>query len=282
MSILNQNSTSAIAFVAILISGIAIASCSQLQEAAYRGATNAISNEVEERVYLGVSSLISGYTSDMLYQLAYTQAFMVGGYGAGFEDFEEGQGAVWRMETEDGENRVRFTTERALVQKGEDGTSWWYLSYQPEDDDAIEYEIKFNRAMNPIEMYMRNPETGDVEHHVFRDNGDAEAVDGEYDELREDGFHTAYFDMEEWEPYRDGTETLRVGSNNFETAILFYEGTEEQGDEHMNVRWWVTEDVPGQLIKYEMHDTKEGSRVNGEMLDFRSDYTVRFASVSQD
>ncbi len=259
--------------------GMAIASCSQLQEAAYRGATAAVSSEVEQRVYLGVSSLISGYTSDMLYQLAYTQAFMIGGYGAGFEDFEEGQGAVWRMESGDSENRVGFTTERALVQKGDDGTSWWYLSYQPDDDDTIEYEIKFNRSMNPLEMYMRNPESGEVEHHVFRENGDAEAVDGDYDELREDGFHTAYFDLEEWEQYREGTETVRVGSNSFNTTILHYEGSEEEGDEHMSVRWWVTEDVPGQLIKYEMHDTNEDSRVTGEMLDFRDDYTVRFASI---
>ena len=275
----SQNTISAISVAAVLITGMVIASCSQLQEAAYRGATAAVSNEVEQRVYLGVSSLISGYTSDMLYQLAYTQAFMVGGYGAGFEDFEEGQGAVWRMETDDGENRVGFTTERALVQKGDDGTSWWYLSYQPDDDDAIEYEIKFNRSMNPIEMYMRNPESGDVEHHVFRENEDAETVDGDYDELRDDGFQTAYFDFEEWEQYREGTETLRVGSNSFDTTIPFYEGTEEEGDEHMNVRWWVTEDVPGQLIKYEMNDRNEGSRVTGEMLDFRSDYSIRFASI---
>ncbi|REL29160.1 hypothetical protein DYD21_15000 [Rhodohalobacter sp. SW132] len=261
----------------VVLALIAI-SCSQLQEAAYRGATNAVSDEVEQRVYRGVSSLIAGYTSDMLYQLAYTQAFMVGGYGAGFEDFEEGQGAVWRMETEGEEERVSFTTERALVKKDEDGSSWWYLSYQPEDDDAIEYEIKFNRSMEPLEMYMRNPESGDVEHHVFRENGDTGDIDGDYDELREDGFHTAYFNMDEWEEYREGTETIRVGSNSFNTTILFYEGTEEEGDEHMNVRWWITEEVPGQLIKYEMRDTNEGTRVSGEMLDFRDDYTVRFAS----
>lgn len=266
----------AILGVAFLITMFTLVSCSQVREAAYRGATSAVSEKVEQEVYRGVSSMLAGYSSAMLYQLAYTQAFLVGGYGIGMEDFEEGQGSTWRIEAGDNENRSSFTTERALLKKESDGSSWWYLRYEPEDQDAIEYEIKMSRSMSPMEMYMKHPETGEVDHHVFDDG--SRDFDEEMSELEEDGFHTAYYNLDDWEEYREGTENIRIGGNSFLATILFYQGTEEEGDEDIEMRWWVTEDVPGQLVRYEMKDKKDGGGAFGEMTDLRDGYTPKFAS----
>lgn len=264
----------ATASVIILTLSVVLASCSQVREAAYRGVTSAVSEKVEQEAYRGVSSMLAGYSAPMLYQLAYTQAFLVGGYGIGMEDFEEGQGAVWRIEAGDESNIVSYTTERALLKK-DDTSSWWYLRYQPEDDDALEYEIKMNRSMEPLEMYMKNPETGEVDHHVF-DMYDEETRD--HRELEEDGFRTAYYNLDDWEEFKDGNETIRVGSRNIQTTRLLHQGTEEGGDTDTEVRWWVTEDVPGHLVKYEMRDKKDGGRALGEMTNLRDGYSPKFAS----
>jgi hypothetical protein len=261
-------------FAAVLISSLILVSCSQVREAAYRGVTSAVSEKVEQEAYRGVSSMLAGYSAPMLYQLAYTQAFLVGGYGVGMEDFEEGQGAVWRIEAGDENSSVSYTTERALLKK-DDTSSWWYLMYQPDEEDAIEYEIKMNRSMEPLEMYMKNPESGEVDHHLF-DMYDEETQD--YRELEEDGFRTAYYNLDDWEEFKDGTEMIRVGSRNIQTTRLLHQGTEEGGDKDTEVRWWVTEDVPGHLVKYEMRDKKDGGHALGEMTDLRDGYTPKFAS----
>lgn len=261
----------------LLGSMLLMTSCSQVREAAYRGATNAVSERVEEEVYRSVSSMLAGYTDMMLYQLAYTQAFMVGGFNVGVEDFEEGQGSTWVIEAGDGDQKTRYTAERALLQRNEDGSSWWYLRYQPDDQDAIEYEIKMNRHMEPMEMYLKSAEMDEPEHHEFDFDRYRDDYDDGYDQLEEDGFYTHMFEIEGWENYKQRTESMRIGSRTFNTTVLFYEGSEEEGDEGAEVWWWLSEDLPGQLAKYDMKDTKNGGSVKGEMTDLRDDYRPKFA-----
>ncbi len=266
-----------LAIAATITSIYMLVSCSTIQEATYRGVSTAVGEAVEREVYRGVSSMLAGYTSGMLYQLAYTQAFMVGGYAIGGEDFNEGQGSTWRIEASDGEATNSFTTERALLKKNDDGSSWWYLRYQPEGEDAIEYEIKMNAAMQPLEMYMKNPESGEVDHHEF-DIYDQDREMEEQQKLEEDGYHTGYFHLEDWEQYREGTERFRVGSFTFDATILFYDGKTDDEDEDVEVRWWVAEGVPGELLKYEMKQLSQPGGASGEMIDLRDDYRPKFAS----
>lgn len=253
-------------------------SCGSVREAAYGGFTSAINDRVEREVHREVSGMLSGYTNAMLYQLAYSQAFLVGGFGAGLEDFTEGEGSTWRIESGDRSERYSYTTERALLKLNEDGSSWWYLRYQPEDDDAIEYEIKMTQYLDPMEMYFRDPETGEVDHHVFEVHERGDQYDEGEDELEGEGFMTNRYYLEDWEEYRERNESVRVGTRSFDAAVLLYRGSEEGGDEDVEVRWWVTEDVPGQLLRYEMRDRKEGNRASGEMIELRSGYTAKFAS----
>lgn len=265
--------------IMVIVFTMVTISCGSVREAAYGGLTAAVSDRVEREVEREVSSMLEGYTSAMLYQLAYSQAFLVGGFGVGLEDFAEGEGATWRIESGDNSETHSYTTERALLKKNDDGSSWWYLRYQPEDDEAIEYEIKMTQHLDPMEMYFRDPNTGEVEHHVFEVYGRDEQFDEGEEQLEEEGFRTAHYFVEDWEEYPEREESVRVGTRNFNATVLFYRGTEEDGDEDTEVRWWVAEDVPGQLLKYEMTDRSEGGRAFGEMTDLRSGYTVKFANI---
>lgn len=252
-------------------------SCSVVREAAYSGVSSAVSDRVEREVEREVSSMLAGYTEAMLYQLAYSQAFMIGGYGFGLEDFNEGQGATWVVESEERSGVNRFETERALLKKNNDGSTWWYLRYQPENDDSIEYEIKMTAEFDPMEMYMRDPESGDVQHHVF-DLYSSEYRESEAD-MDEEGFGTDNYFIEEWEELRVGYETVRVGNQSFNASVLRYEGTREEGDENTEAQWWVSEEVPGQLLKYRMTDRIDGSSVTGTLTNLRDGYTPKFARL---
>ena len=267
---------SGLVFLTVLL---LMTSCSTVREAAYGGLTNAVSNHVEREVERTVSQWLANYTEPMLYQLAFTQAFMVGGYGIGIDDFEEGEGTTWRMESGDSRESHNFTTERALLKRNDDGSSWWYLKFQPEDDDAIEYEVKVTRSFTPLEMYFKDPESGEVKHHVFEIYEGTEGFDAEDEELGEYGFSTHYMYLEEWDEYRTGTETLRIGNRNYDATVLFYEGKEGEDDEDVEMRWWVSEDVPGHLIRFEMRERGRDGMVRGEMTDRRQNYRAKFATI---
>jgi len=256
-----------------------ITSCSTIREAAYGGLSNAVSDRVEREVEREVSRWLANYTEPMLYQLAFTQAFMVGGYGIGIEDFEEGEGTTWRMEARDGNESSGFTTERALLKKNDDGSSWWYLNYQPDGEDAIEYEVKVTRSFSPLEMYFKNPESGEVSHYVFENFEQDHGFDEEDEELESFGLNTNYMYLEEWEDYRTGTETLRIGNRSYETIVLFYDGELDDEDEDIEMTWWVSEDVPGHLVRYEMRERGREGYIRGEMTDRRTNYRARFAQI---
>ena len=256
---------------------IFLTSCSVVREAAYSGVSSAVGDRVEREVEREVSGMLAGYTEAMLYQLAYTQAFMVGGYGFGVEDFNEGQGATWVIESEERSGVNRFESERALLKINDDRSTWWYLRYKPENDDSIEYEIKMTSNFDPMEMYMRDPESGDVQHHVF-DLYSSEYRQSEA-EMDEEGFGTENYFIEEWEELRIGYETVRVGSQSFNASVLRYEGTREEGDENTEAQWWVSEEVPGQLLKYRMIDKDDGSSVIGTLVDLKDGYTPKFARL---
>ncbi len=255
-----------------------ITGCGSVMQGASSGFSSAISGAVSAEVERGVSGMLAGYSDAMLYQLAYSQAFIVGGYGVELENFAEGEGSTWRVESGDDNEYHSYTVERAVLKKNEDGSSWWYFRYQPEDDEqSIEYEMKMTSALKPMEMYVRDPETGYVNHRVFSyQEQEAELKEGE-EEIEEAGFRTGSFYVENWEDYREREEIFSVGNYTFNATVLHYEGIEEEGDEDVSVRWWLAEGVPGELLKYEMVNKSEGGKVTGEMTDLRRDYTPRFS-----
>lgn len=259
--------------IAALLTG-----CGSVLQGASTGISSAISGAVSSEVERSASGMLAGYTDAMLYQLAYTQAFMVGGYGVEMEDFVEGEGSTWRIESGDENETHNYTVERALLKKNEDGSSWWYFRYQPEEDDqSIEYEMKLTAALNPMELYVRDPETGNVEHRVFSEQN-VDLNEGEK-EIEDEGFRTERYDIENREDYREAQELITVGNYTFNSTVLLYEGSEEEEDEDVTVRWWLAEDAPGELLKYEMMSESEGGKVMGEMIDLRRDYTPRFSEL---
>lgn len=242
-------------------------------------ARNTINQAVGQAVEAELGTIFSGYTDVMLYQLVYTQAFFLGGFGIVPDDFEEGEGATWHVVTEGQDDATTFTAERALLKRNDDGTSWWYLNFDTEDSEPMEFEVLMDHNLQAREMYLRDIETDEVRHHVFQHNEsqieEAEASDVSMEEA---GYQTNYYFLEEWEQYHEGTESISIGAGTYNSDVLLFSSEEDQSDHEYEYRWWVSEDVPGNLLKFEYQDINEGGTLRGEMIDLRLDYEPKFTS----
>ncbi|MEX2395570.1 MAG: hypothetical protein WD491_01030, partial [Balneolales bacterium] len=250
--------------------------CMVYEEAARSAVNQAVGQAVEAEM----GSWLAGYTDVMLYQMVYTQSFYLGGFGISPEDFDEGQGATWQIITEDQDEASSFTAERALLKHNEDGSSWWYLNFVPEDSEPMEFEVLMDQNLQAREMYLRDMETGEIRHHMFeQDQAQIEQTASSEDSLANAGYSTNYFFLNDWEQYHEGTENISVGAGSYNTDVLLYTAAEEQQVEHdFEYRWWVSENVPGHLLKFEYKEVDEEGTFHGEMIELRQDYQPRFAT----
>ncbi|MFP4374171.1 MAG: hypothetical protein ACLFPO_07560 [Spirochaetaceae bacterium] len=226
---------------------------------------------------------VSRWTDQTAFQMTYMQVFFLGGYGAGFDDFEEGQGATWEITSTDGEEDSSFIGERALLRRNEDGTSWWYLRFdsQEEEDEEFEYEVLVDEEYTALEIYLEDPETGEIRHREFeQDPEGADAADGdeEWEEPTYDD-EEILFD-EDMSEYRRERVTVTVEAGTYETDLLVYEYSEEETGDSVEYRWWTTEEVPGDVVLYEWEDTAEAESgmLRGELIEVRSGYTTKFGA----
>lgn len=253
-------------FVTALVVGAAIlvGGCAGIDGMVGDVAGRTIGTAVERRL----EGMYAGYTDAALFHMTFIQVFYLGGYGFATDDFEEGQGATWRItSTEQGDTQT-YMAERALLERREGGLSWWYLKYTPEGEKALEYEVLLNREMQAQEMYLRDPETGDIRHHVFETGFEEE-------ELPEEGQYAEPVHVRDWDQFRQDRVTITVGAGTFETDLLVNRITEEESGDTMEYRWWVTEEVPGDLVQYEFEDLTEGGILRGELTAIRRDYRSR-------
>lgn len=267
-------------FAAALLA-LAATGCMVYEQSVRTAIDGAVSSAFEQEL----GARLAGYTDVMMYQLAYTQTFFLGGYGFAPDTFEEGQGATWRVESEDREQVSSFTAERALLKRNEDGSTWWFLKFDADDTDPLMFEVLYTANLEAREMYVRDPDTREVRHHIFTHDVDevAEAEEGD-ESLEEFGYQTNYFHAESWDQYRQDRETITTRAGTFDTDLLFvstsdieeYEGYDEDDTYDVEYRWWVSRDVPGELVRFEYRDLESEGTLRGELIEFSDDYRPRF------
>lgn len=272
--------TAAITILVVLT----VSGCAVFEQTVRSTINDAVGAAIEQEL----GSRIAGYTDVMMWQLAYTQAFYMGGYGFTPGDFEEGQGATWRIEAVDRDDISSFTAERALLKRNEDGSTWWYLKFDADEAEPVEYEVRLSTDLVAREMYVRDPETREVRYHefTFDDEEVAEADRGD-ESIEEIGYQTGYFYTEAWDQYRERSERITTGAGSFDTELLLFTAQDAQvyvdDDEtdyrNVEYRWWVSRDVPGELVRFEYRDLDDDGMLRGELISLRDDYRARFADL---
>lgn len=249
----------------IVEDGIEATARDGIQDAADEAIAGAIESRMEDWV--------AGFTEPMLLQLAYTQVLHMGGFGVAVDDFQEGEGTVWelRMVDAEGEEGPPVRGERALLERMDDGTDWWYLRYETPEQDPLEFEVRMDAAFQASEMYIRDVETGEVRHHEFdldpSEQEERQASDAELDEA---GLHTDYVHVDDWGEYRQEQVSVQVAAGTYDAELLVFTPPEHEGD--FELRWWVNPELPGNLVRYHHEDFETGGELTGELVEHRSDY----------
>ncbi len=272
--------TAAITILVVL----SVSGCAVFEQTVRSTINDAVGAAIEQEL----GSRIAGYTDVMMWQLAYTQAFYMGGYGFTPGDFEEGQGATWRIEAVDRDDISSFTAERALLKRNEDGSTWWYLKFDADEAEPVEYEVRLSTDFVAREMYVRDPETREVRYHEFTfDEEEVAEADRGDESIEEIGYQTGYFHTEAWDQYRERSERITTGAGSFDTELLLFTAEDAQvyvdEDEtdyrQVEYRWWVSRDVPGELVRFEYRDLDDEGMLRGELISLRDDYRAKFADL---
>ncbi len=204
----------------------------------------------------------------MLFNVAYFQVFFLGGHDPNCDDFREGQGVTWEITGGDENDESLFTAERALLKRNSDGTSWWFLGYQSEED-ALEYEVLMDDEYAPLEIVWRDADSGNITRHAF-DYGEEEAPPqtGEESVVYSDGFG---------DEYSRSTERITVRSGTYTAEHVTYEISDAGSSVRLEYHWWFVADVPGDLVKYEYRQLDGGdeSTISGELVAVDDGYVTR-------
>ena len=226
---------------------------------------------------------IGALEDSMVAALVYSQAFFAGGYVQGYEDFSEGEGVVWKITAEDGENAAdsdSLEIERALLKRTSDGNAWWLLRYKDEDGEEMVSESLMNEDYEMLIFRYRDPETQKI--REWKPESSEQEAEEETAEVEE--VEAAYF-RDDYSDYIVGTVRVRVPAGTYTAEhvriVDTYTIEEENGEsETYEVRyeWWIDEDVPGDLVKYEWTNTTEDSVLRGELLQHQKGYSTQLSS----
>ncbi|MFW5742384.1 MAG: hypothetical protein ACOC2D_03840 [Spirochaetota bacterium] len=217
--------------------------------------------EVGERIDIGMPDL-SGLSGDLMYThfaALYWASVALGGYLPGDDTFNEGDGIRfyhrYRSVEDDEVEEIEFT--RALIDADADGAQWWRIVFFFEEDD-LAFEVRVNDDRGIELMRYIDPETEDVTTYT---------PDDPY-------LWTSYDDLwteEELEERRVGSERVTVTAGTFDTERI------EADDEEYRYTWWMNEDVPGRVVKFE-GTAEERTSVSGELLEILTDVTSPWGS----
>ena len=223
-----------------------------------------------------VSSLVGGVQEStkaleelpgQMAALQFLGLYAASAYYSGYsfeEDYKEGQGTVWEVVSETGEGTESFESERALLKKLPDKTSWWRLHYSDGEENIL-YEYLLDTELNILKVRYRNPETGEVEEWISEPSEESEQeTEEEVQEVSE----------EDYGSYDRGRETVTVKAGTYTADHLVYEDEEDKG----RIEWWVTAEVPNGVVKYLATDLEDNSEVTGELVDVRTGYKTELGS----
>lgn len=233
---------------------------------------------------VGIGALEDG----MIAALVYSQAFFAGGYAQGYEDFAEGEGVVWKVTVEDDEEPAEsgsLEIERALLMRTADGNAWWLLRYKDEEGEELVSESLLNADYEILIFRYRDPETQKIREWKPESSEEESEAEGDDDEAAEvEGIEAAYFDGD----YRNhivGTESICVPAGTYtadHVRIVDSYTVEDEDDEseayEVRYEWWIDENVPGDLVKYEWTNETEKSVLRGELVELKRGYTTQLES----
>jgi hypothetical protein len=266
--------------IAALIAGLA--SCSVLSNVLPSGMNPLASaqEKAEKRANAEVASGIglTGMTRKMMFNMIYAQVYFVGGFAPGIYLPKDGEGAAWKVTSKpDGEKPSVIETERALLKKNADGSSWWYLSWKSSDGEETQewaFEALMDKDMQAVKIRYFNEDVGRIEESAF-DKPSAKSKPND-EKAPPEKAPASQLDKDELGRMSKGKETVKTAAGTFKADKLVWEYADEENGKKAVYTWWVDPAVPGGLVKYDYRADKDS--ITGELVSLKKGYATKFKS----
>lgn len=232
----------------ILIIGLG---CSTVRDSVMKGATSGIGRAVSERaeqaVYKRVAPKASlpaagtpGWNQFMTLQaqVIFSYSFSAGGLWIGPVDYKPGEWTKFEFKVQDEPSVV---LEKAFLKRTDDGKEWWRVSWTTAEEGTWVYEALIATEESQL-LRLR-----------------ARDVDGNEGEIPVTGGEVIY--MAPTEVTQESIQGATVGKENITTPAgtfsadhVVYMAVTGEGE----IEWWVTDKVPGGVVKYQLKTKEEG------------------------
>ncbi len=214
----------------------------------------------------------------MIATIMYAQVFYAGGYGAGYEDFREGEGVSWNITSKDGNSESSVQVERALLKRNSDGTAWWFLRYKAENEEEFISEALVDKEYTLLKFRYHDEETDSVREWIPEQDQSAEGAEVEEETTEEVGFYDGDF-----KNFSTGKVSVTVPAGTYSAEHFLIEDTyvpenaDEQGYE-VRYEWWLASSVPGDIVKYSWVNKTDDTAITGELTSNKTGYKTRLGS----
>jgi len=176
--------------------------------------------------------------------LQFYALFYAAHYAGGFypgDNYPVGTGTIHRVSVTDNDGVSSYLAERALLDRKADGTLLWSLKYS-DDEESIYYEYLTTADYMVLTVYYDAPEEGLLV--LDAANAQNRAAQEEYKTWKD-------YSTEEMR-----RETVRVEAGSFQTSRYTY----DDGESDVEFIWWLSPDVPGEMVLYTATDPEEEVR----------------------
>ena len=225
--------------------------CSSLSDVVMGGATSgaekAVSDRIEQAIYERLSpredlpppsSSNWGQFMANQAQIVFAYSFSAGGLWLGQTGYKPGEYTKFAWKAEDD---TAVMIERAFLKKLEDGNEWWRVTWEEGEDTWI-YEALLTPGENAEILRLRARDADGNE-------GDVPVTKGQ----------TIYVPPAELTAESIEGATVERGkvstpAGTFEADHVVYLAVTGEGE----IEWWITEEVPGGVVKYLLNHKEEG------------------------
>jgi len=239
-----------------------------------------VKQSAEKRANAEIASGIglTGMTRKMMFNVIYAQVFFIGGFNPDIYDLAETEGAVWRLESKNKEDEKAsiVDSERALLKKNADGTSWWYLSWKTEKEEWA-FEALMDAEMMAKKIRYYNADVKRVEEAVFEEPAKEKAAKrGEEDKAPPPEAPSSDMSAKDLPKYSKGREKVTVGAGTYQAEKIVWEWKDEESKEKVSYTWWIDSKVPGGLVKFLWADSDDS--LKGELVSVKKGYSTKYKS----
>ena len=207
-----------------------------------------------------------GGGSAMAYQYQfnafYSGFWSMGWFGYKDINYKPGQGTIWTFTDSKKASEV-MTLERALLKVNADSSQWWRFRFESGKDTVL-YEFLVGADSVVKKVRYKDPDTGTVEEFVPSQDQQQPAA----------GPSQGPKSREEMAKYKVDRQNVKVKGGSFDTDHYLYTDEKANG----TAESWVSQSVPGYLVKSIYTDKKRKQTMTGELVQIESGATTTLGS----